>query len=167
MGLLGKECICINMSAGSSSRYWGQERFTSLIQELQAAFPMKHITVIAAPDDADKAAIIAQNAAGATALPSTRSFSEFAALLRSMTCIVTPDTAVVHLAAAFHIPCVAMFIQTDPTLKIWHPYNSPHRSLVSSQNSLRSISVSDVLDATRSIVHEQPHAFRRSPVKKR
>jgi len=166
-GLSGKKCICINMSAGSSSRFWGIDNYISLVQKLEKAYPAMEVVIVCAPGDTRSSATVAQASSRSRLLAPTHDFQEFASNIRAMACIITPDTAVVHLAAAFKVPCIALYIQTESNLRIWEPYHSPHRSLISRENSLRSIPVDEVLRATTSLLREHPAVRRRNPVKKR
>ena len=58
------------------------------------------------------------------------SFGLFAALLHECDLLVTPDTSVSHLAAAWKRPAVVLFIQKDERAsELWAPYHSPYRAL--------------------------------------
>jgi len=166
-GCDGKRTLCVNISAGSPNRYWGTDRYAEFLQACESAFPAYAIAIVCSPIDRPTAEALCASAHRTILLPPTDRFRDFAALLKHMACIVTPDTAVVHLAAAFGVPSVVMYIQTDPDLRVWEPYGSPHRSLVSREDSLHSILPEDVLQAVRELLTAGQRRSTRRPVKKR
>jgi ADP-heptose:LPS heptosyltransferase len=68
--------------------------------------------------------------------------------------LITPDTAAAHLAAAFNIPAVVLYVQSDPSLRIWEPYGSRSECVVTDVDDLKSISVDRVVGAFRNILEE-------------
>lgn len=121
--------IGINLSGGFAAKYWGRDNFVALIGHLRQRYPEAEVLVLASPEyEAEVSAIAA--AAGARAVPPVPSFTLFAALLHSCDFLVTPDTSVSHLAAAWKIPAVVLFIQREsPASILWAPYHSPHKAL--------------------------------------
>ena len=118
----------VNISGSSLARFWGRDNFISLIRWFQASDPRFHVTVVGAPTyEEDLAAIAA--ATGAGRLP-TLDFHEFAAVVREFDLVLTPDTAVLHLAAAWKIPQVDMFHQPPGAPLPWYPWHSPYRALL-------------------------------------
>jgi ADP-heptose:LPS heptosyltransferase len=66
--------------------------------------------------------------------------------------MITPDTSTVHLAAAFHIPAVVMFVSTTHEHgKYWIPYNTIHKSVIAPSNELRSLLPDDVFTAYKAL----------------
>ena len=56
-----------------------------------------------------EAAVLAIGHATGGAVPPRHSLREFAAVLHEFDLLLTPDTAAVHLAAAFKLPTVALY----------------------------------------------------------
>ncbi len=166
-GLRGKRPLCVNISAGSPARFWGVPNYRALLKGIRSRFPDIPVVVVSSPKDEAFARAIIDSMSDVRMLPPTADFQEFASTIREMGAIVTPDTAVVHLAAAFHIPSVVLYIQTDSSLKIWEPYGAPHRALISEEDSLRSIVPDDVLGALEDLLAVHARSERRAPVKKR
>ncbi len=166
-GIPEGRALCVNISAGSSSRFWGVEQYTNLLTRLESEFPKLQCVIACKPGDEHHARTIAGRVRQATVLQPTTDFLVFAAQIRSMAYVITPDTAIVHLAAAFGVPCVVMYIQTDPDLRIWDPYGVPHASLISRVDSLGEIGPGQVFAAIASLMKTHPAPRRLTPVKKR
>jgi ADP-heptose:LPS heptosyltransferase len=142
----------VNIAGSSRLRYWGGENFIACIRWMQEFDPRFAIWVGGAPEyRADVAAIAA--ATGATPLPPLPSFHEFAAVLREFDMLLTPDTSIVHLAAAWKTPTVALFRQS-PDVMPWYPYRSPYRA-VQHPGGVPRVSVTAVEEALRSLVEER------------
>jgi ADP-heptose:LPS heptosyltransferase len=61
-----------------------------------------------------------------------------------MSLLVSPDTSAIHLASAFHIPAVVLYVQSDKDLSIWEPYGSDYEVVVTDVDDLTTIPVKDV-----------------------
>jgi ADP-heptose:LPS heptosyltransferase len=79
--------------------------------------------------------------------PETKTFDAFAAFVKSLRLLVTPDTSAVHLAAAFSIPSVVLYVQSNKDLRIWEPYGSESETLVTDVDDLTTIPPADVFAA--------------------
>ena len=141
----------VNISGSSAFKYWGVENFVACLRRFQAADPRFAVWVGGAPAYRDDIEAIAKGA-GTAVLPPLPVFHEFAGMVREFDLLLTPDTSVVHLAAAWKIPVVALYHQA-PDLMPWLPYHSPHRAVLHAAG-VPAISVSDVTEALRSLVAE-------------
>jgi len=74
---------------------------------------------------------------------------EVNSLLRIMALAIGIDTGLLHIAASFHVPVVALFGPLDPWR--WHPWDTPHTVLrpadLSGAQPLLRLSVREVQDA--------------------
>ena len=119
---------------------------------MQAFDPRFAIWVGGAPDyQADVEAIA--GATGAASLPALASFHEFAAVLREFDMLLTPDTSVVHLAAAWKTPLVGLF-RASPDVMPWYPYRSPYRAALH-VGGVPKVPVVAVEEALRALVVER------------
>jgi ADP-heptose:LPS heptosyltransferase len=143
--------LAVNISASSRSRYWGRDNFIGCIRWMREFDPRFAIWVSGAPAYRAEVEAIAA-ATGAACLPPLGSFHEVAALFREVDLLLTPDTSVVHLAAAWKIPMVGLFPET-PDLVPWYPYRSPYRAVHAA--TVPDIPVVAVEDALRSLVVER------------
>lgn len=77
------------------------------------------------------------------------SIRDLNSLLRRMDIALGLDTGLLHIAASFHVPLVALFGPLEPWR--WHPWDTPHNILrptdLSGRQPLLRVSVSDVQTA--------------------
>jgi ADP-heptose:LPS heptosyltransferase len=139
----------VNISARLPDRAWGRDRYVELVRRVTAAHPDIGVSICGTPGDAADVRRIAHET-GAQAVPPSPSFHAFAAILHEFDLLVTPDTAVVHLAAAWKLPTVALY-QPEPGVAPWTPYHSPHRALVHPQG-IPAITVDRVVTAVDELV---------------
>lgn len=144
--------LIANISGSGRPRYWGVEHFVECLTWM-AQDPRFAVAVGGAPGDAADVQAIAARV-GATALPALASFHEYAALIREANLLLTPDTSVLHLAAAWKIPTVALFHQPAGAPLPWYPYRSPYRA-VEGASGVGEIPVARVEEALRALVAEQ------------
>jgi ADP-heptose:LPS heptosyltransferase len=142
----------VNLSGRQADRYWGRDHFIAAVRQFTALEPSFAVAVCGLPRDAAEVAAVAE-ATGGQALPPSPSFHRFAALIRQFDLLLTPDTAVVHLAAAWKLPVVVLY-QPEPGVLPWTPFNSPHRALIA-PGGLRTIPASQVAAALVELAREQ------------
>lgn len=146
-----EDCIVINISAGGENRWWGIEKYKELCRWILSR-GMTPI-VLFAPPDVSRAESIASDEAGTVLAPLTSTVLHVTALIRHVRLIISPDTAVIHIAASQGIPVVGMYLPFDPSLPKWFPWQVNSRILMAEdQKSLESIRPEDVAEAVRSIL---------------
>ncbi len=141
----------INVSGRGAHKYWGRQNFIGFIRWLREAEPRVEAFICGAPGDAAEIQAIAE-ATGARVVPALPSLHDFAALIQQFNALLTPDTSVVHLAAAGKVPTIALY-HAVPQAMPWLPYQTPHRAVVHME-SLRQIALPDVIAAARSLMEE-------------
>lgn len=150
--LTGKAVVGINISPTDGVRFWGVENFQRFIQHFQERYPMFAVLLLFHPAERSAADIIARPFPHVILSPETPSFDQFAALIQRLSYLITPDTSAVHLAAAFQVPSVVLYVQSNPDLRIWDPYHAPSETLVTPVDDLRTISPERVVDAFTRLV---------------
>jgi heptosyltransferase-1 len=126
--------VILNPGAGWGAKQWPAERYGAVAQGLAC----KGIrTFINFGPGEQSLAKIAEAASGGTARALSFSVGELLALTRRARLFIGGDTGPMHLAAALHIPVVALFGPTDPAR------NGPFRTrsiVLRHQNSLTRLS---------------------------
>lgn len=140
-GLVG-----INISAGSDTRFWGIANYRELIARLAAERREIRLLLLSKVADRSRAEEIARGNPQVLIAPET-TFDEFAAFIKRLQILITPDTSAVHLAAAFGIPSVILYVQSDANLRIWEPFNTEFEAIVTPVDDISSIAVPRVFDA--------------------
>ena len=145
--------IGVNISAGSDARFWGVERYKSLIEFLlnynrQDIPESINVLILYAPKDLDYAEKIAnvnnnKSTKGQSAIFCSEDFDEFAAVISDLDLLFSPDTAAVHLAAAFHIPVFGIYVH-DTDEMIWSPYGVEFDCITTKDPNLKNMDFEDV-----------------------
>ena len=149
--------VFVNISAGLPIRYWTEAKWIELLP-LLAAERSTRFWLSAAPEDREPAARIEQ-AAAARGVQVRRtpagSILDVAALVRQMDAVLTVDTSIVHLAAIFDRPIVALYRDKRPECDQFRPLSTRQRVLFSSPAGLvAEIEVQDVAQAWRELLSE-------------
>jgi ADP-heptose:LPS heptosyltransferase len=142
----------INLSGREAGKRWGSANYIAVVRHLMSKDPRFAVSICGAPGAATEVRQVAA-AAGAQAVPPTSSLTEFAAIIHQFDLLLTPDTAVVHLAAAGKIPTVALY-RSDPAVAPWLPYHTPHRA-VADPGGIPAIPVERVTAALEELIHER------------
>ncbi|MCK7510198.1 MAG: hypothetical protein MZV70_43270 [Desulfobacterales bacterium] len=79
---------------------------------------------------------------------------DVAAVMKRMSVLVTPDTAMVHIADALGVPVVAMYISHEK-LVLWKPCRSVFRGLVSNDGTMDSIRPAEVVNAVSEALEDR------------
>ncbi len=159
----GHQVIGVNISPGEGTRFWGTERYQALIRWLRSERPENPVLVLYQPSDKEVAETITLPFSDVFLSPETETFDQFAALVQQMWVLITPDTSAVHLAAAFSIPSVVLYVQSDKELRIWEPYGSLSETLVTDVDDLRTIPVESVIQAFENLVSNRILSSRNVP----
>lgn len=146
----GAHRLAVNVSGRGTHKYWGRDRFIAAIGFVQQHYRELAIVVCGAPGDAAEVEAIA-SATGTEPLPPLP-FHAFASVIHECDLLLTPDTSVVHLAAAWKIPAVVLF-REDPHTLPWVPYRSPHRAIVQ-PGPLAGIALERVMEALAQLIEE-------------
>jgi ADP-heptose:LPS heptosyltransferase len=133
--------VLINIATGHPWRRWSDDRFEAVAAYVRLRWPEARIAIIGHGRE-KAAAAIALKVGGIQ--PKT-TFREMMAIAATSDLVVTPDTAVSHVAAAFDRTIVSLHpVATES----WRPYQARGRQLFSSSSlTLNFISVVQVLRA--------------------
>ncbi|MCB0730557.1 MAG: glycosyltransferase family 9 protein [Ignavibacteriae bacterium] len=140
--LLHKFTIAVNISNSAELGFWGINNYKNLLKYLKNF--NANIIVCASIDDIENAEKISD---GKTLIYYDTEFDEFAALLKNVNLIFSPDSYIVQLAAAFKIPVFCLFVQHKTAEMINVPYNSDFDFAVTDNDNLKNISYGNVLNS--------------------
>ena len=119
ISLIGRT-VGVNISARDPSKKWGPLKSAELCRILVA----RGLTpvLLSSPEDRDALMEICSGVEGTLAGPETPTVLHAAALLEGLAILVTPDTAMVHVAAAHGIPVVGLYRVTESHMPTWQPW---------------------------------------------
>lgn len=140
----------INISAGTESRWAPESVYAEIAKQALTSEQWSEIAILAEPRDEAKASQVARlaNDVNVRMLPVTRSYSEFASILSTCEALITPDTSVVHLAAALDLPQVVIYAPIPAGLHYWTPIGVPYEMMVQSP-SLATLEPHSVISVLR------------------
>ena len=113
--------VLVNLSAGHPERRWPDDRFAVVLRQLRRRLPNASIGVVALPNELESARQVAAAADAAAVIPTVR---ELFALVGTSDLVITPDTAVAHIASAFGRPTLTL-LRRRAEYHIWVPYRTP------------------------------------------
>lgn len=126
--------------ASQNSKRWPVDHFLQLAQLLQQRFALEPVFIGDASDDLSPFAGF-RTIYGAP-------LDEIMSLVKSAALFIGNDSGPAHMAAAFGVPVVVLFADSDP--EIWGPWRNPGRVLYRPQG-IQAISVDEVLEAAAEV----------------
>lgn len=160
----------INPGAGWDSKVWPAERYAKVAEHLGHSAGVRSVVVWAGEKEKHWAEEIVASSGGHAVLAPKTNLLELACLIKSAKFFVGSDTGPLHLAAAFDVPCVAMYGPTAPA--VCGPYGSRHitihkpmkdAELRSSDNTaMCAIDIGEVCDACDQMI-ERLRAVQATP----
>lgn len=153
--------ILVNISAAQACRRWPDGSFSSTLVELRARARDARILVTALEQDTASAVRLAASIGGSAVVPSLR---ELFALVATSDLVVTPDTGVTHIAAAFERPTLALMRRREEYER-WVPYRTPGVNVFGpTEAQLSDLPVCDVVAALDSALASAGIGARRQAV---
>jgi len=144
----GAKLIVINLSV-APVKYWTDENFIRLIGDLKS--PSVRVVLAGAPWDLARMETIGKAADVAWLEPS----SDLATMAAALSCadlVISPDTSIVHIAAALNKPVVTLMASYTANGE-WYPFGVPYRAL-HCPTRVADIPYDEVLAAVRDLMAE-------------
>lgn len=115
--------VLLNLSVGHPDRRWPDDRYAAVLARVRERLPHASIVVLAMPADRASADALAASVGGAAW---SLSIEETIAAVATAQLVITPDTAVSHMAAAFRRVTLTLLRQGYDR---WIPYGAPGRNV--------------------------------------
>ncbi len=127
--LADKTLLGIHVGSGGTKnlawRRWPLDRYIELIRRLTAKRPGLRVLLFGGPEEqADHTRVLAQTDPARVLQPRTENVRQAAALLGHCRAFLSVDTALMHLAAAMHVPGQVV-IETPTWNRPIHPHGNP------------------------------------------
>jgi ADP-heptose:LPS heptosyltransferase len=125
--------VVVNVSAHFAVRDWPPEHCAATLASLLARHPDLSAVLAPAPGKSGPAREVAARCANPRVLVAPElPLPDLTALVRRALAVLSPNTALVHLAAACRRPVVALYAPEAPGwVALWLPLGVPYRALVS------------------------------------
>lgn len=144
---------CVNLSGNDTPRNWQTEKWLEFLQNLPKPHPP--IVVIAAPHEKERATLIANTVPNVTYLP-TESITDVFGVVAHADLVITPDTSIVHIAASFNKPLLALYVNAKPFYSKFYPLSS-HFQVVMQANDgdpVSSITVEQAINGYAELMNK-------------
>jgi ADP-heptose:LPS heptosyltransferase len=144
----GARLVVVNLSV-AAAKYWTDENFIRLIGDLKS--PSVRVVLAGAPWDLARMETIGKAAEVEWMEPSS-DLSTMAAGLSCADLVISPDTSIVHIAAALNKPVVTLMASYTANGE-WYPFGVPYRALHCATR-VADIPYDEVLTAVRELMAE-------------
>ncbi len=153
--------LCVNLSAGNAIRYWPQTQWLAFLQTLARADRQFLLTTDA--KDAGLAEAIRAQVATAHYFP-TPTFMELLALVQHADLVISPDTSVVHAAAAFDRPLLGLYSNHEWNYKKFYPLSAHCRVVMPPEPgaTIKDIELQAMLSSFEELTQEVEAAKKRA-----
>lgn len=141
-----KIILGINISAGSRARFWGVSNFQKFIDSIKDYNELSPL-LISAPGDYELAKEISN---GEIAVYCEKEFDKFAALVKHIDFLFTPDTSIIHLASSFEVPVFGLYVKYNTDDVIWYPYQSKYKAVITTEPNFQKLNFDNVLEKFQS-----------------
>ena len=141
---LRNKSIGVNISAGNPSRVWGTDKSAELCSFIVSTGNVP--IIFSTPADRDEAAAIRNAVPGAMIIPECGTILHAAALVKDLKAMITPDTALVHIAASYDLPVLGLFPQREDHMPRWYPWGVRYELIRTQTGRVEDIEVQDVIN---------------------
>jgi ADP-heptose:LPS heptosyltransferase len=142
--------VLVNLSAGSGDRRWPDDRWAALLQHVRFRLPDARVAIIGMPHDQASGEALATLADGAFLMIG---LDDAMAMVATTDLLISPDTAITHVASAFETPALTLLRRGFEKLV---PYRTPGRNVYSEHPlHVRALPVDRVIRAFEEIAAER------------
>lgn len=119
-----RRLVGVHPAAGHATKVWPAEKFATLVSMMEGG--LAEIVLLGGPADARVVSAVKEKS-GAGHILSTEGMGvlRMAAVMERCACVVSCDSAPVHIASSLGIPIVGIYGPTSPMR--WGPVEVPHR----------------------------------------
>ena len=149
--------IGYNLSAGSPTRIWAEEKAVELLKRIIENNLKAKIILFTVPSERQKAIRLKEKLNGAVSIvPDNLSLTGASAIIKHLNIMITPDTSLCHIARTFKVPVVGLYSRYMKNFLLWRPYGQEKGAVVSGcDGNIFDITVSQVYDTFVEVVNEK------------
>lgn len=154
----------INLSGSSRKRFWGTKNNIDFINHIVNKYDDIDVMLLATPNYYGEVEDIIHSTKK-TRLAKTASLEEYAAVISLCDALLTPDTSAVQFAAAYSVPCIALYnnYRYNSQEMPWFPYKAEQYSIEGASDLMDDIPVSRVIESFEKIYQNYLSAKSKSP----
>lgn len=145
--------FCVHLSAGNEIRYWPEENWKMFLQSI--SLPDRRFILTVAPQDAALAEKLRLQIPQAHYF-AAHTVADLLAVVKNAELVVSPDTSVVHVAAAFDRPLLGLYSNHEWNYKKFAPLSTHHRMVIPAAPGglIKDIPCAEVLRNFNELLHE-------------
>lgn len=147
------KCIGINLSAGEKDREWSLQKWMEFLKEID-----ENVIIFATQDRTEDKQKLENLFEHVINSPATKSIFEAGHILQHLKLLISPDTALIHIASCFNISVVGLYRAQVEHVTRFYPYLIPNKTIVSSTRRIEDISVSQVVEAVKLMTDKKQHS---------
>ncbi|UCE24617.1 MAG: glycosyltransferase family 9 protein [Candidatus Zixiibacteriota bacterium] len=146
-----------NLSAGSPTRIWAEEKAVALLKKILAYNHGCRVILFSTPAERERAMALKEKVGDNVELvPDRLNLTEAAAIIKHLDLLITPDTSLVHIARAFKVQVVGLYSRYMKNFLLWRPYGQKAGAVVSGcDGNIFDITVDQVYDTFVDLVNKQ------------
>jgi ADP-heptose:LPS heptosyltransferase len=115
--------VGINLSVRGPNRVWPDEKCRDFIEMVLREYDNVRIIIFTAPPDRARGdRLLGGFDRSVYQVPSGCNLREATALMSRLDMMISPDTAVIHIARAFKVPVVGIYPEYKNIYRQWYPY---------------------------------------------
>jgi ADP-heptose:LPS heptosyltransferase len=147
------QCIGINLSAGEKDREWSLHKWIELLKGID-----ENVVIFATQDRNEDKQKLENMFKHVIVSPVTKSIFEAGHILQHLKLLISPDTALIHIASCYNISVVGLYRAQVEHITRFYPYLIPNKTLVSATRRIEDISVSQVVEAVELMIDKEHHS---------
>lgn len=152
-----KKFILINISASQKRKMWSSQKWIDLIKKIQHSKMLSDLNFVitSAPSDAEEIKYILKNTEDIIHFKSG-TILDVVSLIKKSELLITPDTAVVHISAAFNTKLLGLFANNPSFFSMFRPMSDFYEVVMTPEGSenIDDISVDKVYEAFKRILEK-------------
>ena len=147
----------INITAGSSARFWGVNNYKELLSLLKK-YDINPI-IFTHEEYFNQAKQITEEK---NIYPPSKDFDIFAAGISKLNMLFTPDTSVIHICSEYKILVFGLYVKYKTDNMIWSPYNSEYEAIITEEPTLNNVTFNKVKEKFIPFLEKHLNAKRNS-----
>ena len=146
-----QDYIALNFFGAANSRRFSLEAIGQTLSAFQAAFPAQKFILLTYPEITPSLVALCQQQPNATLYAATQTIHDSIALIRHAQAVLTPDTAIIHIAAALNKPIIGLYRQDTQNYANWYP-KSENAQIIWFNQHIQEITPTQMIAALQNII---------------
>lgn len=142
--------IGINLSAGEKDREWSLQKWTEFLKIVD-----KNVIIFATQDRYSDKQKLENMFEHVISSPPTKNIFEAGHVLRQLKLLVSPDTALIHVASCYNISVVGLYRSQVEHVTRFYPYMILNKTIISPTRHIEDILISKVVEGVKLMTDEK------------